>query len=208
MPLLFCSGGNDKQLCLWKSPTPTSKPSLLGAIERKEEESRWFILFSLMLINSLFADLHCLLPISGQRLVTASNASYLCIEPFSFVNFVLQFPLSLTQTFAHVNQLYIISILLPSINCWHTTGNPSAAWSMFQVPTIQLSYPDWKVCRYTVCLWFVRRFYCCLAKRNFGTVKNFGIPRAVLWQSHLPLRRQSHADARWCIIPACLQSMR
>eukprot|EP01087_Luapelamoeba_hula_P014030 TRINITY_DN4049_c0_g1_i3.p1 TRINITY_DN4049_c0_g1~~TRINITY_DN4049_c0_g1_i3.p1 ORF type:complete len:534 (-),score=41.62 TRINITY_DN4049_c0_g1_i3:35-1411(-) len=62
---VFCSGGNDQDLCLWKAPAATgslSKPSLLGLIHRKEEE-----------------NLHCLLPISGQRIVTASNASYLFV---------------------------------------------------------------------------------------------------------------------------------
>ncbi len=36
-PPMFCSGGNDNKLCIWKSGTQQTQ--LLGCIERQEDES-------------------------------------------------------------------------------------------------------------------------------------------------------------------------
>lgn len=37
---MFCSGGNDNKLCIWKSGTQQTQ--LLGCIERQEDESTAF----------------------------------------------------------------------------------------------------------------------------------------------------------------------
>lgn len=60
---LFCSGGNDLHLKVWEfSSSAQTPPVLLGSMERQEEE-----------------NLHCLLPISEDRVVTGSNSSFLFV---------------------------------------------------------------------------------------------------------------------------------
>eukprot|EP00742_Colponemidia_sp_Colp-10_P007582 GILJ01008173.1.p1 GENE.GILJ01008173.1~~GILJ01008173.1.p1 ORF type:complete len:787 (-),score=114.53 GILJ01008173.1:134-2446(-) len=55
---LFASGGNDRYICLWS----TEDLSLSATIERQETQ-----------------ELHCLVPLSSQRLLTASSSSLLLV---------------------------------------------------------------------------------------------------------------------------------
>jgi hypothetical protein len=54
---VFCSGGNDRKLIIWRACDGT----VIRAIERQEEE-----------------NLHCLIAIAGNRVVTGSNSTLLC----------------------------------------------------------------------------------------------------------------------------------
>ena len=59
-PARFCSGANDRLLCIWKNDG-----ELINKLERREEE-----------------NIQCLLPIGGNRLITGSNSSLLCKSYF------------------------------------------------------------------------------------------------------------------------------
>lgn len=75
----FCSGGNDDYLCLWDNDG-----TLLGKISRQiadKGESTPFVAIELhVYCLCLLVDLHCLLSISKNRVITASNSKFLSMS--------------------------------------------------------------------------------------------------------------------------------
>jgi len=109
-PAMFCSGGNDQELCIWECGD-NSPPKRLGTIERKEEE-----------------NLHCLLSINNQRIVTGSNSTFLYVyntDKLSYVTLLAYHRESVRCLINISDKLFASGALDGSIVVWQSeTLNP------------------------------------------------------------------------------------
>jgi len=110
----FCSGGNDRYLCIWKN-----SGELVGTIERQEEE-----------------NLHCLLAIPKNRIITGSNSSILLVYKTDTLKFckLLAYHRESVRCLININvDLFVSASLDGAIVVWQTETLS---------PLKKLNYPD------------------------------------------------------------------
>lgn len=111
----FCSGGNDRNLCVWDN-----SGEFFGSIERQEEE-----------------NLHCLLAISNDRLITGSNSAILLVyrtDTLKFCQILAEPHRESVRCLAKVNDDKFVSGSLDGvIVVWQSEG---------LVPLRKLANPD------------------------------------------------------------------
>jgi len=110
----FCSGGNDRYLCIWEN-----SGELVGSIERQEEE-----------------NLHCLLAISNHRVITGSNSSFLLVYRTDTLKFCQLFTYhrESVRCLANINDELFVSASLDGV---------IVVWQMESLtPLNKLNYPE------------------------------------------------------------------